>query len=112
MGSVPGIIAGLVATDLVAQISFQKSIAEGRTELLLFGLLLYIGFGICNYFLLKHATLMDSTMMQYGGEALVMCGIFLYSRIALRETYTVTQWVGIALGIASLVVLLLGRKRG
>jgi drug/metabolite transporter (DMT)-like permease len=112
MRSISGIIVGLVATDLVAQISFQKSIDEGRTGLLLLGLLLYLGFGVCNYFLLKHATLMDSTMMQYGSEALVMCCVFLYSRLALRETYTATQWVGIALGVTSLVVLLLGRKRG
>ena len=110
MRPVPWIIVGLVVTDLMAQIAFQKSIVEARVAPLVIGVILYVGFGVCNYFLLKYAPLMDSTMMQYGSEALVICGVFLYSRMVLGESYTVTQWVGIALGVASLAVLLLGGK--
>ena len=82
-----------------------------RDDLFYFGIILYIGFGLGNYLLLKDSNLLRASMILYGCEALVTFLIFLYSQLVLSEKYTTSEWVGLGLGMASMIVLLFGTKR-
>ena len=105
------IVLGLVVTEVLAQLSLRTSIARKQATYMVIGMALYLGYGLGNYLLLKREDLLSASVMQYGGEAAALLVIFLYSRIFLKQKYSSTQWIGLGLGVASLVVLLFGKKR-
>ena len=104
------IVIGLVVTEVLAQLSLRASIANKQSAYMVIGIALYLGYGLGNYLLLKREDLLSASVMQYGGEAAALLVIFLYSRIFLKQKYSSTQWVGLGLGVASLLVLLFGKK--
>ena len=105
------IVVGLIVTEVLAQLSLRTSVSKKQSTYMIIGMVLYLGYGFGNYLLLKKEDLLSASVMQYGGEAAALLIIFLYSKIFLKEKYSTTQWVGLGLGVASLVVLLLGKKR-
>ena len=100
----------IITADVLAQLCFKNSITKKRTEYMIIGMVLYLVLGLGNYFLMKQEKLLGTTMILYGCESIVIFLIYLYSQFVLKEKYTTTEWIGIGLGVASIIVLIVGKN--
>jgi drug/metabolite transporter (DMT)-like permease len=100
----------IIISDVLAQLCFKNSITKKRIEYMVVGMALYLVLGLGNYFLMKQEKFLSTTMILYGCESIVILLIYLYSQFVLKEKYTTTEWIGIGLGVASIIVLLLGKN--
>jgi len=101
---VASIAIGFTVLSYINQL-FSK-LAQDNQLYLIISLLGYLLYGFLNYTMSKYKNLATSNIIQYGSHIIIAIVFMISGRIYLNEKYSSTEYLGIGLGLISMILLI------
>lgn len=101
---VASIALGFTILSYINQL-FSK-LAQDNQMYLIVSLLGYLLYGFLNYAMSKYKNLATSNIIQYGSHIIIAIVFMISGKIYFDETYSFTEYIGILLGLISMILLI------